>query len=440
MRDIAVFLALIGSLPFILYRPWYGILVLAWLGYMNPHRLAYGFITNMPVVLIVVLTLLTGLLFAKKEERGTIPVTRETSVLIIFIIWMFITTNFAVYSDLAWLQWDKVWKIQVIIFLTMMLINNKERVNALVWTIVLSLGFYGVKGGIFTLMTGGGFRVQGPSGTFIAGNNEIGLAMLLTIPLMRYLQLSTDKKIIKTGLNVMIFLTLVSILGTHSRGALVGAVLMGFFLILKSRKKFFLLILGALFIAGTLKFAPEEWFARWDTIETYEQDKSAMGRINAWWMAYHLAEDRVLGGGFEAFKPGMFRLYAPFPDNVHDAHSIYFEVLGEQGFIGLTLFLTLWLFTWLSAQQVIKEAKKDKELTWLRDLNSMLQVCLIAYAAGGAFLGLAYFDLPYHFMALVVISKRLLVKYKKQKKEKNRDEIKNSNQPDIEANKFKLLQ
>ena len=439
MRDIAVFLALIGSLPFVLYRPWYGILVLAWLGYMNPHRLAYGFVTTMPVVLIVFLALLTGLLFAKKEERGKIPVTRETIILIIFIIWMFITTNFAVYSDYAWHEWDKVWKIQVIIFLTMMLINNKERINALVWTIVMSLGFYGVKGGIFTLITGGGFRVQGPSGTFIAGNNEIGLAMLITIPLMRYLQLTTDKKIIKTGLNVMIFLTLVSILGTHSRGALVGAVLMGFFLILKSRKKFFLLILGGLFIAGTLSFAPAEWFSRWDTIETYEQDQSAMGRINAWWMAYNLAEDRVLGGGFEAFKPGMFRLYAPFPDNVHDAHSIYFEVLGEQGFIGLTLFLTLWLFTWLSAQQVIKEAKKDKEFTWLRDLASMLQVALVAYATGGAFLGLAYFDLPYHLMALVVISKTLLLKYKKEKKDKIDTESKDNDKVNVEPYEFKLL-
>ena len=116
MRDIAVFLTLLGTIPFILYRPWIGVLVLAWLGYMNPHRLAYGFVTDMPVVFIVVIVLLVALLFTSKEERGKIPFSREVIILIIFLIWMFITTIFAVHNAAAWIQWDKVWKIQMIIF------------------------------------------------------------------------------------------------------------------------------------------------------------------------------------------------------------------------------------------------------------------------------------------------------------------------------------
>ena len=34
----------------------------------------------------------------------------------------------------------------------------------------------------------------------------------------------------------------------------------------------------------------------------------------------------------------------------------------------------------------------------------MCQVSLLGYGVGGAFLGLAYFDLPYHIMAIVVIT------------------------------------
>ena len=410
MRDLALLFAFIAIIPFVLKKPWTGILALAWLGYMNPHRLAYGFAMTQPWVLIMVIVLFIGLLALPKDERGKIPSTRETQILLLFIVWMFITTMFAVYSNAAWAQWDKVWKIQLIIFLTLMLINNRERINALIWTIILSLGFYGVKGGIFTLMTGGAYRVQGPSSTFIAGNNELGLALLITIPLMRYLQLSTEKYYVKLGLNVMIFLTFIAILGTHSRGALVGAVLMGFFLILKSRKRFFLLILGAVFISGVISFAPPAWFDRMKSIETFEEDQSALGRINAWWFAYNVAKDRPTGGGFETFKKGMFRVYAPIADNVHDAHSIYFEVMGEHGFIGLTLFLTLWFFAWLSASQVIKRVKPYDDLTWLKDLASMLQVAMVAYAVGGTFLGLAYFDLPYHIIALVVIAKVISIK------------------------------
>lgn len=409
MRDLAVFLAVFGSLPFIFYRPWWGILVLAWLGYMNPHRLAYGAAVNFPFVSVVFITFLTAFL-VNKDKTAKLPVTRETVLLFIFVVWMFITTLNAFYPTLAWAQWDKVWKIQLIVLFSLLVINNRERIDYLIWTIVLSLGFYGVKGGIFTIITAGAYRVQGPSGTFIGGNNEIGLAMLVAIPLMRYIQLSHEKKLIKISMNVMMFLTMISIVGTHSRGALVGAVLMGLFMIWKSRKRFVLLIMAASFIGLVMHFAPSQWFERMETIETYDEDKSAMGRINAWWMAYNLAKDNPVGGGYDTFQPPMFHVYAPLPWNVHDAHSIYFEVLGEQGFIGLTLFLILWWFTWASATQVLKKTKKVPEKQWMYDLASMLQVSIIAYATGGAFLGLAYFDLPYHLIVMVVVLKTLALK------------------------------
>ncbi len=435
MRDLVLLLAIVATIPIVLKKPWTGLLVLAWLGYMSPHRLAYGFAMTAPWVFFMVLVLFIGLLSLPKEERGKITFTIEVKILLVFIVWMLITTVFSVHSAAAWQQWDKVWKIQLIIFLSLLLINNRERINALIWTIVLSLGFYGFKGGIFTLMTAGSYRVQGPSHTFIGGNNEIGLALLITIPLMRYLQLETDKYYVKLALNVMIFLTFIAVLGTHSRGALVAAVVMGVFLILKSRKRFFLTILSVLLIVGTISFAPQKWFDRMNTIETYEEDGSAMGRINAWWMAYNLANDRVLGAGYEAFQYDMFLLYAPFPDSVHDAHSIYFEILAEHGYIGLTIFLTLWLVSWLSAQQVIKRTKINKELFWMRDLASMLQVSMLAYAAGGIFLGLAYFDLPYHLIALVIILKTLL----NAENEKKMEEKSTTSTTEKETVKYKLL-
>jgi probable O-glycosylation ligase (exosortase A-associated) len=113
-----------------------------------------------------------------------------------------------------------------------------------------------------------------------------------------------------------------------------------------------------------------------------------------------------MGGGFETFKAPTFRQYAPEPFRVHDAHSIYFEVMGEHGFIGLGLFLLMGIFTWFRAQQVIRACKKDAERKWASDLASMVQVSLVGYAVGGTFLGLAYFDLPYHLMIIVVLTAR----------------------------------
>jgi probable O-glycosylation ligase (exosortase A-associated) len=147
---------------------------------------------------------------------------------------------------------------------------------------------------------------------------------------------------------------------------------------------------------------PDAWYERMATINTYQDDKSAQGRINAWWMAFNLALDRPLGGGFETFRRAMFALYAPDPTNVRDVHSIYFEVLGEHGFFGLFLFLLLALLTWRSANVIKRAVKSIPERAWMGDLMAMVQVSLIAYLAAGTFLGMAYFDYYYNLVLIAI--------------------------------------
>ncbi len=409
MRDIFVTLIVFGTLPFILKRPHIGILLWGWLAYMNPHKLSWGFAHEFPFSQITAIFILLGLLFLKEPKR--IPWTIELQILIVFIIWMFITTIYSMYPALAWMQWNKVWKIQLMTFVTIMLMQDKWRVQAMIWVIALSLGFYGFKGGIFTIMTGGAYAVYGPSGTFIYGNNEIGLALIMTIPLIRYLQLTVDKTYLRQGLSVTMWLCVVAVIGTQSRGALVGVATMGAVLVLRSRKKFVMILLMIIILPLLISFMPDSWHQRMGTINTYETDASAMGRINAWWMAFNLAKDNFLGGGFECFQSNSFELYAPNVNDAHDAHSIYFEVMAEHGFFGLTLFLLLGGVTLFSCGRLIKNAKKSSETMWISDLAAMVQVSLIGYAASGAFLGLAYFDLYYHLVAIVVILKTLLLKH-----------------------------
>jgi len=200
MRDIFVTLVVFGTIPYIFKRPYIGILLWGWLGYMNPHKLSWGFAHDFPFAKIVAIVILIAL-YNSKEPKNMVW-TIETKILMVFIILMFITTFNSFYPHLAWRQWDKVWKIQLMTFVTIMLMQDKWRVQAMVWVIALSLGFYGFKGGIFTLMTGGAYAVYGPSGTFIYGNNEIGLALIMTIPLIRYLQLTTEKAFLRLGLSV----------------------------------------------------------------------------------------------------------------------------------------------------------------------------------------------------------------------------------------------
>ena len=402
MRDLLVTAMVFGVLPFIFKRPWIGILLWSWLGYMNPHRQTWGFAYDFPFAIITAIVTITAFVFS--NEKKDMPWTRETVVLLIFIFWMLITTFFAFYTDVAWMQWNKVWKIQLMTFLVAMLIRDRHQLHWMIWVIALSLGYYGVKGGIFTILTGGTHRVWGPAGTFIGGNNEIALALVMTIPLIRYLHLQADRVWVRWGLASAMVLSAVSAMGSQSRGALLAMLAMAFFLWTKSRNK---MVTGAYVLMGLAIVAavmPQAWYDRMDTIKTYEEDPSALGRINAWNMAFNLASDRVMGGGFETFRAPTFHLYAPEPLRVHDAHSIYFEVMGEHGFIGLGLFLLMGILTWFRAQQVIRVCKKDAERKWASDLASMAQVSLVGYAVGGAFLGLAYFDLPYHLVIIVVLT------------------------------------
>ncbi|GMQ86825.1 MAG: putative O-glycosylation ligase, exosortase A system-associated [Gammaproteobacteria bacterium] len=403
MRDIALALIFISILLYVFSRPYVGIYLWTWLGLMNPHRLAYGFAYSFPFAQITAIVTLMAL-FASKEPKR-IPWTRETVLLLIFAMWMLFTTFFAFYPDAAWEQWGKVWKIILMIYITLMLINTRQKLHWLVWVVVLSLGLYGVKGGIFTILTGGAYRVQGPYGSFISGNNEMGLALIIIIPLMRYLQLQTRNFWVRHSLAVSMLLTGVAAIGTQSRGALVGMAVMGSFLALKSRNKIFMLLSILVVVGSVTAIMPQEWHDRMSTIKDYEQDSSAIGRLNAWKTAFNIAKDRVTGGGYETFKPRIYYLYSDNKDKVTstDAHSIYFEVMAEHGFVGFSLFMLLGWFTWNTGSRTRTQARQSEETKWGADLANMLQVSLVGYATAGAFLGLAYFDLYYDLVAMMVI-------------------------------------
>lgn len=402
MRDILVTAIVFGVLPFIFKRPWVGIMLWCWLGYMNPHRQAWGFAYDFPFAFICAIVTITAFMFSK--EKKEMLWTRETILLLAFVGWMLVTTFFSFYPQFAWVQWDKVWKIQLMVFLTAMIIKERQHLHWMIWIIALSLGYYGVKGGIFTIIHGGQFRVQGPAGTFFGGNNEMALVLAMLIPLVRYLHLQATQQWVRWGLASAMVLSGIAAIGSQSRGGLLAMAAMGLFLWFKSRHKLVMTIYMAIAVAIMASVMPQEWYDRMNTIKTYQEDDSALGRINAWHTAFNVAKDRVTGGGFEMFKPPTFRQYAPEPFRVHDVHSIYFEIMGEHGFIGFGMFILLAVFTWLRANQVIRECKRDPERKWAADLAAMIQVSLVGYGAGGAFLGLAYFDLTYHLMIILILA------------------------------------
>ncbi|MDP2561133.1 putative O-glycosylation ligase, exosortase A system-associated [Psychrobium sp. 1_MG-2023] len=403
MRDILLLTVSIALLISIFRKPFWGVLMWCWISYMVPHKLSWGFMVNFPLAQLTAIIFLFSFLISNEKKTNTL---RGPLIwLILFNLWIFITYIANPMTLDAQGSFDKILKIQLFTFITYILLTTRERLNQILWVVALSILFYGFKGGIYTILSGGGGRVWGPPGGFFQGNNELGLTLLMAIPIMFYLGAIAKNRWLRWLSWLIIGLSVIAVLGTQSRGALVAILCCGFFFWVKSHSKAISLLLILMVLPIGYNFMPQSWHDRMSTIvESDEQsyDSSVQGRFNAWRMSFNLATSQPLGGGLDSFTRENFFLYAPNPDDFHDAHSIYFKVLAQQGFVGLLLFLGMWLSTWRMAAKVYLKTKDKAELEWANLLARMLQISLIAYASGGTFLGLSYFDLPYHILIFVV--------------------------------------
>lgn len=407
MRDLVLVVIIGWCFLHAFKRPWVGIMCWTWLSIMNPHQLSWN-LRDMPFAAAIGGATLIGIFMSK--DRRDYSLNRENITLMIFMIWFCITLPFSMIWDESFGLYKRVMKIDFMVLVTLALLHSKRHLLIFVWVNVLSIAFYGVKGGIFTVLTGGSYKIWGPENTYIEGNNEVALAIVMVIPLMRFLQMQMQTKWAKTTMTFCMVMMAAASLGSHSRGALLAIAAMALVLWWRGKNKMVGAIGMVVVGAALLSLMPAEWWDRMNTIKTYQQDESAMGRINAWWLAFNVAKSNFFGGGFFIWSGTIFAIYAPDPNDVHAAHSIYFMVLGEQGFVGLFIFLTLFGFAWGSANYLRVQGRRQPETQWLSDLGGMLQVGFVGYAVGGAFLSLSYWDLPYNMMVMAVVGRRWLAR------------------------------
>ncbi|MBU6257215.1 MAG: putative O-glycosylation ligase, exosortase A system-associated [Burkholderiales bacterium] len=424
MRDI-VLSAIIGwLLVMTLRQPVYGAYLWAWLSIMNPHRLTYGFAYSLPWAQMTALATLVAIVFSKK--RHPLQFNGGIGLLISLWLWMTLTSVLSINPpDLVWERWIFVSKVYFMLLVTIAIVGGRKELDTLIWVVVGSIGFYALKGGLFTIATGGSYRVWGPAGSMLEDNNALAVATLMMLPLLYYLRHTATKVWLRHGLLAAMVLFGASALGSQSRGALLALLAMAFVLGLKSKAPVRFSVVITLALALGINFMPDSWTQRMDTIGHYSDDASAMERIYTWNTLWNVAKDRpLIGAGFHADNVEVFRRYAPdeprftrFIGTAWVAHSIYFEALGEQGFVGLGLFLGMWFWVWRACARMAKQARKVPELAdWMPLLMSMCQVSMIAYLVGGAFLALMNLDLPLYLLAFVTICDREIRRYQQKAK------------------------
>lgn len=411
LRDLLITTVIGLLLLGVLKYPVMGSYLWAWVSLMNPHKLTYGFAFDMPFAMIIAGVTMTALVLTSKRQAP--PVTSATVLWAMLMLWFTVTSFFAMAaSDVVLDRWIFVMKIQLMTLVTWMLVRQPNELRTLIWIVTFSVAFYGIKGGIWTVATGGGRRVWGPPGGMLEGNNELAVGLVMLTPMLYYLRQTASRAWARYLLLFSIVAVTFSILGSQSRGALLALLAMAFFLGLKGKRPVRTSLVLGIFFALAIAFMPENWSSRMETIQTYEADNSAMSRLWTWTTLTRAALDHpFVGLGFQADNAAVFAKYAPldgqfavFAGRVYVAHSIYFQMLGEHGFVGLALFLLLGVTCWRTASRVARQATGDAEFgSWMPLLMRMCQVSLVGYAVGGAFLSIGYLDLPYYIMTFIVL-------------------------------------
>ena len=276
---------------------------------------------------------------------------------------------------------------------------------------IICIGYYILDQGGASIVTLGGHKAFGPPKSQITDNNSFAAAVLVIVPMMNYLRLQSRHKLIQAGFVLAMSISILVVLASYSRGALLGLIAVaGVFWLRSKRKVTSLVALGCTLSLG-LAFMPQKWWDRMHTISNYQTQKSAENRLYIWRIAWDMAKRRPLtGGGFhfslfqnviDSFVPGGNRL---------EIHSIWFQMLGEQGFVVFFIWLGMILAGLFESWRVLRVTRGMPQFSWASDLARMGQISILAYAVTGTFLPISSWDVFFTMLAVISATRMVVTR------------------------------
>lgn len=405
MRDYLIAAIVLACLPVGILRPYYGVLVYTWISYMYPHLLGWSFIRTWPVGKIAGISALVG--GVVQHDGRFLPLKERENLLMIVLFFVFCwSTCFAFYPEDASQELLNMGKIILMSLLTSTLLTDRDRLRKFFLVVGFSLGFYGVKGGLFGFRTLGEQMVLGPEPSILAANNALGVALNMCLPIFWFLAKDTPQRWLKRLLQLCFVLTIPGVMFTYSRASALALAFVCLLIVLKSSKKLLILSLLVLMAPAAVGFLPEKWIGRQRTTLTYEEDSSAMSRLGEWEFCWRLATDRPLtGGGFLFYSMETYAKYYPEFLNTYgkswNSHSIYFGILAAHGFPGLIVFLAMIGSCLLSLHKIKRDTMHREDLRWMGNYSDIVLVSFGGFLVNGAFNNMEYFDLVYHWVGIV---------------------------------------
>ncbi|MEJ5976771.1 putative O-glycosylation ligase, exosortase A system-associated [Novosphingobium sp. PS1R-30] len=411
MTDYTFFLFFVGFVALGFKRPFLWVLCYCYVDIVSPQKGSWHLLASLPVSLIVFAAAVGGWLLV--DDKRDSRFTYRQGILCALLVYCGITTLLADFPVEALGKWSWVWKALLWAIILPLTLRTRLRIEATALVLVLSLGAIIIPGAIKTVLGGGGYgtlRLLVDDNTGLFEGSTISLAAIAVIPLIWWL--ARFGTIFPKHWTVTLFavaLTGACILmpvGTQARTGLVCLAVMGVLVLRTVKHRFLYMALGSIALMVAVPFLPKSFTDRMNTIENHKADQSASTRLAVWGWTWNYAKDHPGGGGFEVYLANKVRYRlksdpasdgnSSEPAYIEEAgrafHSSYFEMLGEQGWPGLMLWLWLHASGLWQMERIRRKWRKrtGPDELWVAPLANALMLGHVVYMVGALFVGIAY--------------------------------------------------
>ncbi|MFW0778334.1 MAG: putative O-glycosylation ligase, exosortase A system-associated [Rickettsiales bacterium] len=381
---------------------------------LKPQQLSYSFLSGQSLSLAMTAILFVSLVLNAKKLQ--VPrLTGVTILLLALIGWLTYTTTIAQFQGPAWFKYDYVIKTIIMTVTIPFILNTRLKVEMALCAIAAGVSYYVIVGGVRTALGQAGYGmplVPTPLGdSEIVETSTLSMVAVFTIPILLYIRnhsLFRDRiPFLKHLTLFLVICCLLTVIGTYARTGLVGLACLIFLYFLSSKHKARIAVGSLVLVAGLFVVASDEYVNRMQTLENATEESSALGRILVWkWTIDYVRERPITGGGFDSYiaNAGELNRYLQSdvavslePNRPKAFHNIIFEVLGEQGYVGLAIYLILIFRAWNLNWRLSRNPKADPAL---KAMAMTLHYAIIIYCVCGMFIGVAYAPWVFYFIGI----------------------------------------
>ena len=413
MTDLALLAMFLMFISLGLLSPFVWSLGYVWVDTLSPHLLSYSLLAHIPAAFIMGAGAFASYLLMDRRSPPRLSLVHVLCGLL--AVWITCTTTWAVRPTEAWFKWDASFKTLIFTCFMPFVFRTRIQIEAYLLVFLFAAAGHLLPWGFKTLLTGGGYEqslgLMGVNAVMLSESSTVAMVTVMFVPLLVWFRnhsLLVPWHRVRTAVaGGLIVLYVIANVGTFARTGLIGLIILGFAMLMRTKRKILYLVMAGILGSAMLFVISDRWTARISTISNYEQESSANTRILIWKWTIGFSFEHPLGGGFNSYLVNVIP-NPPGPDGEQTYqygrafHNIYMAALGEHGYPGLVMYFAVLSLSVLNMSRVIRRCKENLELLWIGDLARASQISLIIIMVCGNFIDASFSFLIWDIVALTI--------------------------------------